>query len=207
MKDFEISWRLNSRSKSSESPNTYWVSVLVHIIDVDRISCLKLHDSLWRTDSQDFMLKASWFPLKHHHHVFVLEAKDHLYLETETKTFQLKSSLFHPGAKSPVESDWRDSRALRKGFIGASTQVSQNRTTIWPFFESSESERFLVFLKTASEARTYYRCWQKQPCHQFYHVLDFHVWTHNKRERTSLLHLCERSCCIEIIIKLGRETR
>jgi hypothetical protein len=28
MKDFEICWRLNSRSKSSESPNTYWVSVL-----------------------------------------------------------------------------------------------------------------------------------------------------------------------------------
>jgi len=26
-KDFEICWRLNSRSDSSESPNTYWVSV------------------------------------------------------------------------------------------------------------------------------------------------------------------------------------
>jgi len=29
MKDFEICWKLNSRSKSLESPNTYWVSVLI----------------------------------------------------------------------------------------------------------------------------------------------------------------------------------
>jgi hypothetical protein len=30
MEDFEICWRLNSRSKSSERPNTYWCPVCVH---------------------------------------------------------------------------------------------------------------------------------------------------------------------------------